>query len=86
MKEKIDFSEVANVVRFNMLGSINLPLTSEFERLDNEQKTQLYRRIYELYHDMCCYLSSSLYIDELNKRYVDSDSHDSNENESTDKW
>lgn len=86
MKEKIDFSEVAHVVRMNMLGSIELPLTSEFERLDNEQKTQLYRRIFDLYHDMCCYLSSSLYIDELNKRYVDSDSQVSNENESTDKW
>lgn len=86
MKEKIDFSEVANVVRFNMLNSIELPLPTEFERLDEEQKSQLYQRIFGLHHDMCCYLSSSLYIDELNKRYVDSDSQDSNGNESTDKW
>lgn len=86
MKEKIDFSEVANVVRFNMLGSIELPLPSEFERLDNEQKSQLYQRIFDLHHDMCCYLSSSLYLDEINKKYVDSDSQDSNRNDSTDKW
>lgn len=84
MKEKIDFSEIAHVVRMNMLGSIELPLPSEFERLDNEQKSRLYERIFDLHHDMCCYLSSSLYIDELNKMYVDSGSQDSNENESTD--
>lgn len=86
MKEKIDFSEVAHVVRMNMLGSIELPLPSEFERLDNEQKSQLYRRIFDLHNDMCCYLSSSLYIDELNKRYVETDSQDSNRNDSTDEW
>ena len=86
MKEKIDFSEIAHVVRMNMLGSIVLPLPSEFERLDEKQKSKLYGRIFNLHHDMCCYLSSSLYIDELNKRYVDSDSQDSNGNESTDRW
>ena len=74
MKEKIDFCEVVNVVRMNMLGSIVLPLPSEFERLDEEKKSQLYQKIFELHHDMCCYLSSSLYIDELNKMYVDIDS------------
>ena len=86
MKDLVDFKNVVDTVRFNLLGSIELPLPSEFERLDNEQKSQLYRRIFDLHHDMCCYLSSSLYIDELNKRYVDTDSQDSNENESTDKW
>ena len=86
MKDLVDFKNVVDTVRFNLLGSIELPLPSEFERLDNEQKTQLYQRIFDLHHDMCCYLSSSLYIDELNKKYVDSDSQDSNRNDSTDKW
>lgn len=81
MKDLVDFKNVVNTVRFNLLGSIDLPLPSEFESLDEEQKSQLYRRIFDLHHDMCCYLSSSLYLDELNKRYVETDSQDSNRND-----
>lgn len=84
MKNLVDFKNVVNTVRFNLLGSIELPLPSEFESLDEEQKSQLYRRIFDLHHDVCCYLSSSLYLDELNKRYVDTDSQDSNRNDATD--
>lgn len=81
MKDLVDFKNVVNTIRFNLLGSIELPLPSEFESLDKEQKSQLYRRIFDLHHDMCCYLSSSLYLDELNKRYVETDSQDSNRND-----
>lgn len=84
MKDLVDFKNVVNTVRFNLLGSIELPLPSEFERLDEEQKSHLYRRIFDLHHDVCCYLSSSLYLDELNKRYVETDSQDSDRNDAAD--
>ena len=86
MKDLVDFKNVVDTVRFDLLGSIELPTPSGFEKLSDEEKARLYQQIWDLHHDMCCYLSSSLYIDEINKKYVETDSQDSNRNDSTDRW
>lgn len=86
MKEKIDFKKVADTVRFDLLGSISMPTPSDFQKLSEEEKARLYQQIWDLHNDVCCYLSSSLYLDELNKKYDDTDSRDSNRNDLADQW
>ena len=69
MNKKIDFKQVAETVRFDLLGSIEMPTPCDFAILSAEEKISLYKRIFDLYHDVCCYLSSSLDIDELISKY-----------------
>ena len=86
MKEKIDFKKVADTVRFDLLGSISLPTPSEFQMLSDEEQARLYQQICELHHDACCYLSSSLYLDELNTKYEEINAQADNRNNDTDEW
>ena len=86
MKEKIDFKKVAHAVRFDLLGSMNMPTPSDFQMLSDEEKTRLYQRIFDLHHDVCCYLSSSLYIDDLNSKYEEINAQAESRNNDTDEW
>lgn len=84
MKEKIDFMKVADAVRYDLLGSFDMPTPSDFQMLSDEEKTRLYKRIFDLHHDVCCYLSSSLYLDELNTKYEEINAQAENRNNDTD--
>ena len=86
MKEKIDFKKVADKVRFDLLGSISLPTPSEFQMLSDEEKARLYQQIFELHHDACCYLSSSLYLDELTTKYEEINAQNDIRNDAADEW
>lgn len=69
MNKKIDFKKVAEDVRFEMLGTISLPTPSDFQMLSDEDMQRLYERIFHLHHDVCCYLQSSIDLDELSVKY-----------------
>lgn len=84
MKEKIDFRNAAQVVRFELLGSFNMPTPSNFETLSNEEKAQIYEKLFELHHDVCCYLSSALYLDELATKYEEINARNEGRNDTAD--
>lgn len=69
MKENVDFRKVANTVRYGLLGSMYTPTPENFGELSDEEKKQIYEQLFDLLHDVCNYLSSSMYIDELNTKY-----------------
>lgn len=84
MKEKIDFRKVANKVRFDLLGSVLVPTPSDYEKLGDEEKARIYQYIFDMYHDVCCYLSSSLYLDELETKYEKINARNDNMNNAAD--
>lgn len=84
MKEKIDFRNAAKVVRFELLGSFNMPTPSDFKTLSNEEKAQIYEKLFELHHDVCCYLSSALYLDELATKYEEINARNEGRNDTAD--
>lgn len=82
MNKKIDFKKVANEVRFEMLGTISMPTPSEFKMLGDEEQQRLYESIFGLFHDVCCYLSSSIDLDEISTKYEEINSQLDNSEES----
>lgn len=69
MQNYVDFKYVVNHARYEMLGSLKVPTPSEFESMTNDEKLSLYEKLFDLHHDVCTYLSSSLYVEELSKKY-----------------
>lgn len=84
MNEKINFRNVAQVVRFELLGSLNMPTPSNFETLSDEEKAQIYEKLFDLHHDVCCYLSSALYLDELATKYEEINARNESINDAAD--
>lgn len=69
MAKPIDFKSVAYQARFGMLASIKMPTPDDFSKLSESEKQQLYSRIFDLHHDLCDFLTSSLSIDDLQDKY-----------------
>ena len=69
MEKPIDFKMVAYQARFGMLGSIKMPTPDDFSKLSESEKNQLYSKLFDLHHDLCDYLASSLSIENLQTKY-----------------
>lgn len=69
MKTKVDFKEVANVVRFDMLGSLKMVTPEEFEKMSGADELEFYREVFDLHHDVCRYLQANLELDELSEKF-----------------
>lgn len=69
MAKNVDFKQVAYQARFGIMAAIKLPTPEEFQKLKDDEKLALYRNIFDTWHDMADFLTSSLSIDDLLKRY-----------------
>lgn len=69
MEKTVDFKQVAYQARFNIMSAVQLPPPEVFKRLSDDEKYDLYKRIFETYHDLTNFLTSSLDIDDLQTRY-----------------
>ena len=73
MAKNVDFKKVAEQLRYGILGGFQMMVPDEFEKLSEQEKIAFYERVFELHHDCCKFLTSYLYIDELNKNYYIND-------------
>lgn len=69
MAKSVDFKEVAYQTRFGIMAAVKLPTPENFQTLNDDEKLALYRCIFDTFHDVCDFLSSSLRIDDLQNRY-----------------
>ena len=69
MSKNVDFKQVAYQARFGIMAAIKLPTPEEFQRLNDDEKLALYRNIFDTWHDMSDFLTSSLSIDDLLNKY-----------------
>ena len=69
MAKNVDFKSVAYKTRFGIMAAVKLPNPEEFKQLKDDEKLALYRCIFDTWHDMSRYLTSSLSIDDLLNRY-----------------
>ena len=69
MAKNVDFKQVAYQTRFGIMAAIKLPTPDEFQQLKDDEKLALFRNIFDTWHDMSDFLTSSLSIDDLLKRY-----------------
>ena len=69
MSKNVDFKQVANQARFGIMAAIKLPTPEEFQKLNDDEKLALYRNIFDTWHDMSDFLTSSLNIDDLLNKY-----------------
>lgn len=69
MAKNVNFKQVALKARFGIMAAVNLPTPEEFQRLNDDEKIALYSCIFDTWHDMSLYLSSSLDIDDLLQKY-----------------
>lgn len=69
MAKNVDFKQVAYQARFGIMAAIKLPTPDEFQQLNDDEKLALYRNIFDTWHDVASFLSSSLDIDDLLNRY-----------------
>ena len=69
MAKTVDFKQVAYQTRYGIMAAVKLPTPEEFQNLNEDEKLALYRCIFETYHDVANFLSSSLDIDKLLARY-----------------
>ena len=69
MAKNVDFKQVAYRARYEIMAAVKLPTPDEFQKLKDDEKLALYRCIFDTYHDVSDFLSSSLSIDDLLTRY-----------------
>lgn len=69
MAKTVDFKQVAYQTRFGIMAAVKLPTPDEFQQLKDDEKLALYRCIFDTWHDMSDFLTSSLSIDDLLNRY-----------------
>lgn len=69
MAKNVDFKKVAYQTRYGIMAAVKLPIPEEFQRLNDDEKLALYHCIFDTWHDMADFLSSSLSIDDLLNRY-----------------
>lgn len=69
MAKTVDFKQVAYQTRFGIMAAVKLPTPEEFQKLSDDEKLALYRCIFDNFHDVANFLSSSLDIDELLNKY-----------------
>lgn len=71
MAKTVNFKQVAYQARFGMMGKVKLPIPEDFNNLKDDEKLALYRCIFDTWHDVSYFLSSSLDIDDLLNKYGD---------------
>lgn len=69
MEKTVDFKQVAYQARYGIMPAVVLPTPDAFQKLNDDEKLDLYRRIFDTYHDMANFLTSSLDVDNLLTRY-----------------
>lgn len=69
MAKTVDFKQVAYQTRFGIMAAVKLPTPDEFQKLTDEEKFSLYRCIFDNFHDVSDFLTSSLNIDDLLNKY-----------------
>lgn len=70
MAQKIDFREIAEMVRYVMLPRIKMVTPQKFDEMSPTDKLELYRNAFNVYHDVCQYLSSALNVEDFNEKYT----------------
>ena len=71
MAKTLDFKQVAYQTRFGIMAAVKLPTPEAFLQLKDDEKLVLYRNIFDTWHDMSDFLTSSLSIDDLLNKYGD---------------
>ena len=71
MAKNVDFKDVAYQARFGMMGKVKLPIPEDFNNLNDDEKLALYRCLFDTWHDVSDFLTSSLNIDDLLNKYGD---------------
>ncbi len=69
MKNTIDFREVVDFTRYELLGHVGLLTPSGFSELTDDKKTEVYERAWQAVMDACTYMTSALNIDELQTKH-----------------
>ena len=69
MAKTVDFKDVAYQARFGMMGKVKLPTPEDFNNLNDDEKLALYRCIFDTWHDVSGFLTSSINIDDLLNKY-----------------
>lgn len=69
MAKEVNFKEVTYQARYDIMATIKLPTPEAYQDLNDEEKFALYRSIFDTFHDLADFLTASLNIDNLLKRY-----------------
>lgn len=70
MPMKIDFREIAGIVRYDMLPRMKMVTPQKFDEMSPTDNLELYRNAFNVYHDVCQYLSSALSVERFNEEYT----------------
>lgn len=71
MAKRVNFRVVAYQTRFEIMTAIKLPTPEVFQNLGDVEKVDLYREIFNMYHDVANFLASNLDVDDLIARYCE---------------
>lgn len=69
MAKTINFKKVAYQARFGIMASTKLPTPDAFQALNEDEKKAVYRDIFDTWHAVSSFLTSTLEIDDLLNRY-----------------
>lgn len=69
MAKNVNFKQVALQTQFGIMAKIKLPTPKNFQALNDDEKLALYRCIFDTWHDVSEYITSSLNIDDLLQKY-----------------
>ena len=62
MDTKVIFDVLRNV-RFNVMGSVKLPTPTTFDAMDEEDKNELYNKLFDAVFETCSALSALMTIE-----------------------
>ena len=65
----VDFREVFDFTRYELLGHLHLPTPAEFNDSSEDEKNETYERAWSAIMNACQYMTAVLNIDEVQAQY-----------------
>lgn len=69
MINNIDFKEVVDFTRYELLGNLNLPTPEVFNESSEEAKKEVYERVWHAVMNANTYMTAAINIDDLQAPY-----------------
>ena len=69
MIQNIEFREIVDFTRYELMGNLNLPTPEVFNESSEETKKEVYERAWYAVMNACTYMTAALNIDELQAPY-----------------
>lgn len=65
----IDFKEVVDFTRYELMGNLNLPTPEVFNESSENEKNEVYERVWYAFMNACSYMTAAMNIDEMQTPY-----------------